>query len=152
MRLRPDDFGYFFAFESFAGPWPLDGFVNELGDSKAEHQAILEEMSTRGLVEQVEHGRWQPTPAGQQAFYAAQETLRGQHVYDGAKSVSEAVAMLRNEAERLDAMERDGWRLVDTVEDDAGYLLHLEAGAGEVVLVPGGPRSRLSALASARSL
>ena len=51
--LRSDDYGYFFAFESYPGPWPLDGFVNELNGTEAEHQAVLEEMATRGLVEQV---------------------------------------------------------------------------------------------------
>lgn len=147
--LHSDDYGYFFAFESFPGPWPLSGFVNELNGTEADHQAILEEMGVRGLVEQVGSG-WQPTPAGQQAFAAGQETLRGENVYDGAKTLAEAASRLRQEADRLERLERDGWQLVTEVEDDHGYLLHLEAGASHVALMPEGPRSRLSALAAAR--
>lgn len=149
--LRSDYYGYFFAFQSYPGPWPLDGFVNELNGTEAGHQAVLEEMATRGLVEQVKPGHWQPTAAGQKSFEAGQETLRGKNVYDGVKSLSEAATVLRQEAERLEQLEREGWQLVTEVEDDHGYLLHLEGEAITSASLPSGPRSRLSALASTRA-
>lgn len=48
--------------------------------------------------------------------------VRAKWSMDGAASLSEAAAMLRRYAEWLEELERDGWQLIEPVDDDYGHI------------------------------
>jgi hypothetical protein len=50
------------------------------------------------------------------------ETIRAKWLMDGAATLSEAAQKLRDYADDLIKMERDGWQLVDVVGDDNGTV------------------------------
>ena len=50
------------------------------------------------------------------------KTIRAKWLYDGASTLSEAAARLRDEAEHLEELEAEGWQLEGPVLDDYGFL------------------------------
>lgn len=51
------------------------------------------------------------------------ELYRCKWLLDGCKTIQEMADRLRSEAERLDRLQNDGWRLEDEVLDDYGHLV-----------------------------
>lgn len=52
----------------------------------------------------------------------APEIIGARWLMDGAATLSEAARKLREFADELEQMERDGWQLLDLVYDDYGYI------------------------------
>lgn len=50
------------------------------------------------------------------------ELIRAKWSFDGAKTLSEAAKMLQDYADYLLALEKDGWQLVHSIEDDYGFI------------------------------
>ena len=51
------------------------------------------------------------------------EIIRAKWTMDGATTLPEAAAKLRERADMLDAMDAAGWRLERPVDDDYGFVL-----------------------------
>ena len=51
------------------------------------------------------------------------EPLRGKWVMDGAATLAEAAAKLRERANELDKLASEGWTLDGSVNDDWGFLV-----------------------------
>lgn len=51
------------------------------------------------------------------------EPLRAKWVMDGATTLTEAAAMLRAEADRIEQLSKDGWTLEGAIDDDWGFLV-----------------------------
>jgi hypothetical protein len=51
------------------------------------------------------------------------ETIRAKWLMDGATTLEEAAQRLENEAKRLRGLQAAGWRLLDPVKDDYGFLV-----------------------------
>ena len=50
-----------------------------------------------------------------------ERTIRAKWVIDEAKTLGEAAARVRQFADNLEAMEAEGWQLVDIIYDDYGF-------------------------------
>ena len=50
------------------------------------------------------------------------EIIRAKWIMDDATTLHEAAGMLRAEADRLERLHAEGWRLERPVEDDYGFL------------------------------
>ena len=50
------------------------------------------------------------------------EIIRAKWIMDDATTLHEAAGMLRAEADRLEQLHAEGWRLERPVEDDYGFL------------------------------
>jgi hypothetical protein len=50
------------------------------------------------------------------------EIIRAKWTMDGARTLNAAADQLRAEAERLEALEREGWQLTAPVKDDYGFI------------------------------
>lgn len=48
--------------------------------------------------------------------------FRGKWMYDGCTSIDEMIDALRREIALLEDLKRDGWTLIERVEDDYAYL------------------------------
>lgn len=53
---------------------------------------------------------------------AEEETVRAKWTFDGAESIEQMAVMLEEKAEWLRKMEKEGWKLRDTVQDDYAFL------------------------------
>ena len=51
------------------------------------------------------------------------EIIRAKWAMDGAATLAEAAARLRERAAELDQLHADGWTLQQPVEDDCGFLV-----------------------------
>ena len=51
-----------------------------------------------------------------------EEVIRAKWIMDGAKTLTEAAQRLREEADRLEKLQADGWELTTPVEDDYGFI------------------------------
>jgi len=58
------------------------------------------------------------------------QVLRAKGLMDGAKTPGEAAALLREEADRIEALGAAGWTFVGPVHDDLGQLVDPEGNAG----------------------
>jgi hypothetical protein len=63
-----------------------------------------------------------PGEDGQDDEWDRIEIVRAKWTMDGASTVSEAADRLRREADYLLELERDGWQLIQPVEDDYGHI------------------------------
>lgn len=52
--------------------------------------------------------------------------LRGKWIYDGSKTIDEMVQSLEREIVLLRDLERDGWKVLDVVDDDYARLVRDE--------------------------
>jgi hypothetical protein len=50
------------------------------------------------------------------------DTIRAKWTMDGAATLSEAARMLRDFADHLEELEREGWQLIEPVSDDYGDI------------------------------
>ena len=50
------------------------------------------------------------------------ESIRAKWSMDGAVTLSEAAEKLREHATWLEELERDGWQLIDPIDDDWGFI------------------------------
>jgi hypothetical protein len=57
--------------------------------------------------------------------------VRGKWLMDGANSLAEASAKLRDYADYLDALAVHGWTLAAPVDDDYGFLVDPTGNAGD---------------------
>jgi hypothetical protein len=71
-------------------------------------------------------------PGDDEADWEAAETIRAKWSMDGAETLAEAAAMLREFAGYLEELKRDGWELTGPVDDDWGFIENAD------------PRKRLS--------
>jgi hypothetical protein len=51
-----------------------------------------------------------------------EDMINARYTMDGASTLSEAARMLKDYADELIKMEKDGWQLTDEVNDDWGNL------------------------------
>lgn len=51
-----------------------------------------------------------------------EQIVRAKWSMDGAKTLSEAASLLRCYADNLMDMEREGWQLIQPIEDDYGFI------------------------------
>lgn len=56
-----------------------------------------------------------------------EDTIRAKWAMDGASTLSEAAKMLRDYADDLVKMEKDGWQLTQEIADDYGFLYREKA-------------------------
>jgi len=54
------------------------------------------------------------------------ETIRAKWSMDGARTLAEAAAMLREHADYLEELKRDGWELTEPVDDDWGIIENVD--------------------------
>jgi hypothetical protein len=54
------------------------------------------------------------------------ETIRAKWSMDGARTLTEAAAMLRGHADYLEELRRDGWELTEPVDDDWGIIENVD--------------------------
>lgn len=52
------------------------------------------------------------------------DIIRAKWSFDGATTLTEAATMLRNYADFLDKLYKEGWQLEGLIVDDYGYILH----------------------------
>jgi hypothetical protein len=52
-----------------------------------------------------------------------EKIVRGKWLMDGASTLSEAAKKLREEAGRLEEMERIGWQLREPITEDYGFMV-----------------------------
>jgi hypothetical protein len=50
------------------------------------------------------------------------DILRAKWTMDGAETLSEAAKMLRDFADYVEELEREGWQLTEPISDDYGHI------------------------------
>ena len=94
--------------------------LEEAKETKRPVNAILNEALTghrKALRERRNQER------NEMAGQYTQETIRAKWTMDGANTLPEAAAKLREFADDLDKMHQEGWTLEAPVEDDYGTLI-----------------------------
>jgi len=51
-----------------------------------------------------------------------EDTIRAKWLMDGARTLGQAAKQLREYADQLERLERDGWQLTQPIDDDYGFI------------------------------
>lgn len=90
-------------------------------ETRAEGRAALARLERRGLVELTAEG-WVATEKSEERLLQHDDVVRAKWSMDGAGTLSEAAAKLREYADHLEVMAQEGWVLNEPVQDDYGFL------------------------------
>lgn len=92
-------------------------------DDEAREEALtaLRSLERHGLLALGPEG-WEASGAAEERLLQHDDIVRAKWSMDGATTLVEAAAKLREYAAHLEAMAQEGWVLNDAVQDDYGFL------------------------------
>jgi hypothetical protein len=96
--------------------------LEEAKETKRAVNAILNE-ALASHRKALQERRNQERQAAMASKVQDPEPLRAKWVMDGATTLTEAAAMLRAEADRIEQLGKDGWTLEGPIDDDWGFLV-----------------------------
>lgn len=89
--------------------------------ARSEARLALRALERRGLLELTRDG-WVATEKSEERLLQHDDVVRAKWAMNGATTLGEAAAKLREYADHLEVMAQEGWVLNEPVQDDYGFL------------------------------